>query len=274
MTDTPLPHRPRRVQGPVTTGDIVILTIVIVVLVAVVILGGAVALHELNLNWLSSGGWSAAGALVSGAGTVFAVLVALRQSRDARQDARMARRTAARLQRQEAWRSDIAATLALLEPLEAFRTAMRKADLQADTYRMAYDDPQAQISIEDKDGAFLNLHSRAIGSYTATVTTEYLRVRSAAIQITTPDLRPFLDEACKVISLLGKQIDAWSLDARKGAELRDVSTGISELGLKMDADTGVLGVLARRVLALVRDAAASSKGVDIWSDEDGATVDQ
>ncbi|WP_458682672.1 hypothetical protein [Prescottella equi] len=260
MTDAQPPKRykrPHYFQRPMTTGDIAILWIVSAVVVAAAVIGLIVIVVNLDMTESTVARWTMAGALIAPFPTAIAVWAGMRSSRMEREASDVQHR---RVLIQEAWRSDIGVTLDLLGPLEAFHAAMRKADSDVRRYREDLEHPEAQTSFEDQD--YLDMRSRTIHLHQRSVVDEYRRVRIAAIRVTSRDLRPPLDEACQIISLLGKQIDEWSLAASKGKDLDTIVSEIDVLGLDMGSDTGVFGVASWHVLKLVRDAAASSKGID------------
>lgn len=261
--------------SPLTTGDIVILTIVVTVLLTVTILGGGVLWNELNPSAWTAGGWAAVGAWVSGAATFVAVLVALRQSRRARADSNTALAEARhhhqeRL-RYEIWRSDLEKTVKLLAPLTDLRSVMFSVDAAIDSYNGMNADFAAGLYPEPdedpNDGPTVwELHATAISGHLASVKEAYIAARSVGIAVRSPDLRTAVEHSGNIIELIGDQIHIWSTQAGN-MELEPELDSIRQMALETSTGVGVLPTLAAQAERVIRHAVQQSDIVDLWLEE-------
>ncbi|WP_072815497.1 hypothetical protein [Rhodococcus zopfii] len=255
MTDEPLPDRATLARWPLSTRDIAKLTTCLVASTAAVVIGLTLLWDVVNPSKWTADGWAAAGGWFAGAGTVFAVVVALRQSQQARVDAEAARIDADRIHREQlreaTLRADRATVVGLLPALRQFTAQM----LESDFAFMAYDDerskgkrPPKADSLPSDPTAFdtLKPHVDAVRSMLQDI-------QSAAFSVVTDDLHSVLEEAVRLVEWVGAQSHTWSMQAANGEEL-ELATDFPGPEDAIRIWHGPFSRLAHHVEKLVTDA--------------------
>lgn len=284
MIEKPAPADRRRTGKAITTGDFAILAIVVLVFLGVTILGCAVLWDALNPSEWTAAGWAAAGSWFAGTGTLAAVGVALWQSRQARADARQAIHEADRLHREqlreEVLRSGIATTTALLPEVRAFILRMPMTDSD---FAMCEFDAESPAGIPGTAG---RSHDPGTAGYALEVLRRFddpqemartllTNLRVARFQVRVPVLRDALDEAQRLVDLIGQQIRIWSHQAATGQAQSAPLEEIRAITVEGRLQGGELFAVARHVEQLIETALDKVPLDDHWSstvDEGDATM--
>ena len=265
----------RSTARSLTTGDIVILTIVTTVFLCAAVLGGAVLWNELNpIKW-TAGGWAAVGAWVAGTATFAAVLVALRQSRDAAERAEDAIA-------HEVWRADIVTARLVLDEMSSLVGEMHKSATTIAGYQNAWTEAMSgSTAPPDEDDMFWRSWWTEFAALRVTEADLRTAVEIAGISIRTPELRTALDEALSIIELIEGQLRVWRGDVRNQDQLSQIKAEARDLvDLSNfnddDLQEKVLAECARVARRTMLDAVATSRSAALRSStvKDGATITQ
>ncbi|MBW4780876.1 hypothetical protein KZO37_16030 [Rhodococcus fascians] len=202
----------RRAPRPLSTGDVLILSIVVGVFLGAAFLAGAILWNELNPSQWTAGGWAAVGAWVAGVATFCAVLVALTDSTKTRKHAQKSIDAAEARAEQALWAArrdrEIGILTELRLPVRAMCVRLTKIEDQLtkfDELDMFFtDNPLPAISsesarmIETLDDFVANYELHAYGS-----------VEAASMVVTVPTVKSIVDDMYEELNQLDSTIKDW-----------------------------------------------------------------
>ncbi|MDJ0401238.1 hypothetical protein [Rhodococcus rhodochrous] len=243
MTDNQPSKAFRRVQGPLTTADAVILGIAVSVFLAVLVVGIAALWHMANPEQMNASWWDAAGAIgtwYAGTMTLAAVAAALREGRQAKRIANDAQDAEERRHHQrlleEKIHADLQRVSGLVPDLEAFAKVMFSADVHYLTHSL-FQPSDSAVSFKLTENGPVSTQGgnpssnpmKDYGTFVAACSEIREKLQTVRVAVRVDSVRESVVQAIDIVALIQSQLFSWFLQLAQNKGVAVEADKLTEL---------------------------------------------